>query len=135
MKGKKALHSIYKYLQFCSHFNYNPLSKYYTSCAKEFPKCFYRYQGESYKDFFKASDLNIGSLTFGAITLKNDEEHDNEESGKERFKVKNKGEKLYFVKQVSDFVSSQFTAALSPNLSDEHVAYASSFGWNINRVR
>jgi hypothetical protein len=57
MKGKKALHSIYKYLQFCSHFNYNPSSKYYTSRAKEFPKCFYRYQGESYKDYFKSSEL------------------------------------------------------------------------------
>jgi hypothetical protein len=57
MQGKKALQSIYRYLQFCLHFNYNPSSKYYTSCAKEFPKCFYRNQGESNKDYYKASDL------------------------------------------------------------------------------
>jgi hypothetical protein len=41
---------------------------------------------------------NFGSLTLNAITLKNDEEHGNEESCKEKFKVKNKGKELYFVK-------------------------------------
>jgi hypothetical protein len=40
MQGKKALQSIYKYLQFYSHFNYNPSSKYYIPCTKEFPKFF-----------------------------------------------------------------------------------------------
>jgi hypothetical protein len=53
MQGKKALQSIYKHLQFCWHFSY----KCYISYAKEFPKCFYRNQGESYEDYFKASDL------------------------------------------------------------------------------
>jgi hypothetical protein len=49
---------------------------------------------------------NFVSLTFSAITLKNDEEQGNEESGKEKFKVNNKGKELYFVNQVSGFVSS-----------------------------
>jgi hypothetical protein len=44
---------------------------------------------------------NFGSLTFGAVTLKNKEEQGNEESDK----VKNKGKELYFVQQVSCFVS------------------------------
>jgi hypothetical protein len=70
-------------------------------------------------------------LTFGAITLENDEEQDNHKSGNEPGK-KNKGKELYFVKQVPGFVSSQLASALSPNLSDEPVPYASGFGWNIN---
>jgi hypothetical protein len=77
---------------------------------------------------------SFGSLTFGTITLENDEEQSNQKSGKEKFKVKDKGKELYFVKQVLGFVSSQLAAALSPNLSDEHVPYASGFGWNINQV-
>jgi hypothetical protein len=78
---------------------------------------------------------NFRSLTFDAITLKKKKEQGNEESGKEKFKIKNKGKELYFVKQISGFVSSQLASALSPNLSDEPIPYASGFGWNINQVR
>jgi hypothetical protein len=47
-------------------------------------------------------------------------------------KQKNRGIELYFVEQISSFVSSQFSAAFCLDLGDKPVAYASSFGWNIN---
>jgi hypothetical protein len=67
--------------------------------------------------------------------VKNDEARGNEESGYKKIKVKNKGKDVYFVMQVSGFVSSKLVVALSLDLSDEPVAYASGFGWNINQVR
>jgi hypothetical protein len=54
---------------------------------------------------------------------------------RKNLKVKNKGKELHFVKQVSGFVSSQLVAALSPDLSDEPLAYVVGFGWNINQIR
>jgi hypothetical protein len=48
---------------------------------------------------------------------------------------KNKGKIPYCVKQLSGFVSSQSTPALSPNLSNKSISYASGFSWNVNQIR
>jgi hypothetical protein len=41
----------------------------------------------------------------------------------------------YRVKQLSGFVSSQFTPALSPNLSNKSIPYASGFSCNVNQIQ
>jgi hypothetical protein len=97
MKGKKALQSIYKYLQFYSH-SITILHQIIHFLRKRISKVFLQISRVILKSLLQSFRPNFGSLTFGTITLKNDEEKGNEESGKENFKVKNKGKELYFVK-------------------------------------
>jgi hypothetical protein len=131
MKGKKSLQSIYKYLKFCSH-SITILRQIIHFLHKRISKVFLQISRGILQSFLQSFRPNFGSLNFGIITLKNDEEKGNEESGKENFKLKNRGKELYLVEKISSFVSSQLSATFCPNLGAKPVAYASSFGWNIN---
>jgi hypothetical protein len=88
MQGKK---SITKYLQIFTilfAFQLQSFVKILHFLRKRNSKVFLQKSMGILQCLLQSFRPNFGSLTFGVITLKNDEEQGNEESGKEKIQVK-----------------------------------------------